>query len=119
MTPFRRDPSVEERVHVRSQILDHRQVAQRRNLYRASLEDLADMRPARPAGNAVHHHGARAAHAHAAGEAIGQRRIGILLDPRDDVQHRLVLMRGHIEALHSRQLVRPTALHGDCHAVSL
>src|SRR3954468_8754108 len=36
-------------------------------------------------------HPARAAHADAAGEAVGERRIDAALDPGDDVEHRLVV----------------------------
>ena len=56
---------------------------------------LRDMRAAGPARAAVDGHGAGAAHADAAGEAVGQRRVEMALHPGDDVEHGLVLAPRH------------------------
>ena len=57
-----------------------------------SFRHLLHMGPAGPARLAVHHHGARAAHADTASEAISQRRVFVLLDIRDHIQDRLAFL---------------------------
>ncbi len=64
-------PFVEKRVHVGGQILDHRQVSQGRNGENVVLDHLLDVGAAGPTRHAVDHHGAGAAHADAAGIAVG------------------------------------------------
>ena len=91
-------PFLEERVHVRRQILDHRQVAERRNPDHAVVEDAFDMGAAGPARLVIDHHGAGPAHANAARKAVGQRRVGLLLDPGDDVEDGLAWLFRHGKA---------------------
>src|SRR6478672_10644594 len=57
------------------------------------------MRAAGPARHAVDRHRARAAHADAAGVAIGKRRIELALDVGDDIEHRLARMTRDFELL--------------------
>ena len=59
------------------------------------LHHLRGVRAAGPARAAVDGHGAAAAHADAAGEAVGQRGIGVALHPGDDVEHGLVVALRH------------------------
>src|SRR6185436_423762 len=92
-------PLVEELAHVRHQVANDRQIAQRSNRQFILLSNLVDMRPAGPARHAVHHHRARAAHADPAGEAIGERRIERALDVGNDVEHGLARLARHVEAL--------------------
>ena len=58
--------------------------------------DRFDVRAARPARATVDGHRARAAHADAAGEPIGERRIDAPLDVRDDVEHGLRRVPRHV-----------------------
>ena len=93
-------PLVEEVGHLDREVLDHAHVAQRFELQLARPRDhLADAGAAGPARPAVHHHGAGAAHADAAGEAIGQRGVVLALDLGDHVEHGLVLAPRHGEGL--------------------
>ena len=89
---FSFDPFIEERIHVRDQILDNRQVAQRGDLKLLALRDLAYMRSACPARLAIDHHRARATHTDTTSVAIRQCRIGVLLYPRNDVENSLVAL---------------------------
>ena len=88
-------PLAEELAHVGGEILDHRHVLERRDGELAALGDLGDVGAAGPARAAVHGHGAGAAHADAAGEAVGQGRVEMPLHISDDVEHRLTLARRH------------------------
>ena len=92
MAGFGGRPFVEERIHVRGEILDDRQVAQGADCEATAARNFGDMGAAGPAGGAVYRHGARAAHADAAGKAVGQRWVGVLLDPGDDVEDGLVFL---------------------------
>ena len=89
------DPLVEEHGHVAGEVLDDRQVAQRSDLETAVLGDLAHVAAAGPARLAVDRHGAGAAHADAAGEAVGERWVEAALDPGHHVEHGLALAVGH------------------------
>jgi len=102
---FRFRPLVEERRHVGHEVLHDRQVVERPDLERAVLRDCGHVRAARPARLAVHGHRARAAHADAAREAIGQRRIEPALDVRDDVEDGLAFEPGHLELLIAPRLL--------------
>ncbi len=98
--PARRLPFVEERRHVDREVLHHLEVAQRFELERAIARNrIGHARAARPARAPVDHHRARSAHPHAAGEAIGERRILLALDLGDDVEHGLVGAPRHGEGL--------------------
>src|SRR5688572_3232412 len=57
------------------------------------------MGPAGPARHAVDAHRARAAHADAAGVAVGERRVEVALDVGDYVQHRLARLARDFELL--------------------
>lgn len=92
---FGLDPLVEERRHVHGEILDDGKVAERRDLKAPVLGDLVDVGAARPARAPVHGHRAGAAHPHPAGEAVGKRGLGVLLDPGDDIEHRLAVTPRH------------------------
>ena len=83
---------------------------------------LRDVRAAGPARPAVDGHGAAAAHADAAGEAIGERGIGVALHPRHDVEHGLVVAQRHAIGLIAA--VRPCRARAKprssaCHAAYL
>ena len=92
-------PFVEKRRQVSGQVADHRQIGQGAQFKRSiGARHLAYMRPAGPARAAIHCHGARPAHANAAGEAIGQAWVKLPLDMRDDIKHGLVIPRWHIIA---------------------
>src|SRR5688500_3974282 len=104
---LRARPLAEELAHVDHQVADHRQVAQGPNLALFALYDLVYVRAAGPARHVVHHHRARAAHAHAAGIAIRERRIEHSLDVGDDIQHRLAGMPRYLELLVGRAALDP------------
>jgi hypothetical protein len=55
-----------------------------------------NMRPTGPTRAAIHCHGARPAHANAAGEAIGQTWVQLSLDMRDDIKYGLIIARRHV-----------------------
>ena len=92
-------PLVEERAHVGHEVAHDRQIAQRPQLQGAIFCNAIDMRAAGPARHAVHRHGAGAAHAHTAGVAIGERRIDLALDVRDDVEYCLARVARHLKRL--------------------
>ena len=93
-------PFVEERRHVDGEVLHHRHVAKRFELQLAAVGDrLADAGAAGPARAAVHHHGAGAAHADPAGEAVGQGGVLVALDLGDDVENGLMRAPRHLEGL--------------------
>src|SRR6185437_12431703 len=72
-------------------IFDYDEIAQRLKPQPfAIIDDVFDAGSAGPARAAVHHHGARTAHADAAGEAIGQRGVVLALDFGDHVEHGLM-----------------------------
>ena len=85
--------------HVAGEVLDDRQVGERADLDAAVLDHLRDVRAAGPARAAVDRHGAAAAHADPAGEAVGERRVGVALHPGHHVEHGLVLAQRHGEGL--------------------
>jgi len=90
-------PLVEELGHVGGQVLDHRQVGQRRDLeLTGSFDHLGHVRAAGPARLAVDRHRAGTAHAHAAREAVAERGFQVALDVGDDVEHRLAALAGHV-----------------------
>ena len=60
---------------------------------------LGDMRATRPTRHPIHHHRTRSAHADTTGETITQRRVGVLLNPRNDIEHGLALLRRHLKIL--------------------
>jgi len=62
------------------------------------------MRPAGPTRAAIHCHGARTAHANAAGEAIGKAWVNFALDMRDDIKHGLIIARRHVIARKAARL---------------
>ena len=97
MTAASRDPLVEKWIHVDGQILDDRQVSQRRDFNAVAIQNLPDVGPAGPARHAVHHHGAGSAHPHATGKTVTQRRIRVLLHPRYNIQDRLVFIGRHVK----------------------
>jgi len=89
-------PFVEKRRQIRRQIADHRQIGQGAQFKRAiGAHHFPHMRPAGPARTAIHGHGARTAHANAAGEAIGKAWVQLSLDMRHYIQHSLIIARGH------------------------
>src|SRR5262249_14881302 len=92
-------PFVEELRHVDREILDDGEVAQRLQLEPAVARDLRYARTAGPARTPVHHHRAGAAHADAAGEAIGECWILLALDLGDDVEDGLVFPARNLEGL--------------------
>ena len=92
-------PFIEERGHVGDEVPHHRQVVERRDLQPAGGGDLVHVGAAGPARAAIHRHRARAAHADAAGETVGERGIEAALDVGDDVEHGLVLEPRHFEGL--------------------
>jgi hypothetical protein len=55
---------------------------------------------------AVDHHPAAAAHRHVAGPAIRERRVEVLLDVVQRVEHHPIVPEGHLVALKARLLVR-------------
>src|SRR5262249_52310726 len=79
-------PLVEEGAHVGNQILDDGQIRERPDLEAAALGHARHVRAAGPARGAVHRHGAGAAHADAAGKAGRQRRVGIAVNERPNVE---------------------------------
>ena len=89
MHPFGGDPFVKERVHICHQILYNWQVAKGLDFYFIIDQYSGHVCAARPAGYIVDHHGTTAAHAYAAGEPIAERGVGVLLNPGDNVEHRL------------------------------
>src|SRR5581483_4387579 len=92
-------PLLEERLHVAGQVLDDGQVGERADLEPAAFHHLGGVRAAGPARAAVDRHGARPAHADPAGEAVGERGVGVALHPRHHVEHRLALPQRHPVAL--------------------
>ena len=88
-------PLFEERPHVGGEVLDHWKVFKRPDLQPPPLRNFRDMRAAGPARAPVHGHRARAAHSHAAGETIGERRVEVALHEGDHVQHGLVFPTRH------------------------
>ena len=95
--PLRTLPFFEEGRQVSRQIADHRQVGQGAQFKRTiGADNLAHMRPAGPARAAIHRHGARPAHANAAGEAIGKAWVKLALNMRDHIKHGLIVARRHV-----------------------
>ena len=92
-------PLLEERRHVGGEILDDGEIGKRPDLELAAAGHLGDVRAAGPAWHAVDGHGAGAAHADAAGETVGERRIGVALDPGDDVENGLARLQRDREGL--------------------
>src|SRR5207253_2484886 len=107
-------PFVEELAHVGDEVSHDREIRERRDLEAAAAGHLVHVRAAGPARRAVHHHGARAAHAHAAGEAIRERRVEMALDIGDDVEHRLALLPRNFEFLEPTVLVASPDGHTQC-----
>jgi len=109
-----------EGIHVDDQVLDHRQVAHRRDDRDAALlRERRHRRLARQDGGPVHPHSAGAAHGHAAALAIGDRAIDRVLDDVEDVEERRRL--GSVD----RELLQPALvgvrvvaldLEGELHA---
>ena len=90
-------PFVEEGRQISGKIADHRQIGQGAQFKRAIRpHHFPYMRPAGPTRAAIHCHGARPAHANAAGEAIGKAWVNFALDMRHDVKHGLIIARRHI-----------------------
>src|SRR3989441_13251719 len=106
-------PLVEELAHVGDQIADHRQVAQRADHQLAFAGNLVYMSPAGPARHAVHAHRARAAHADAAGEAVGERGMERGLDVSPHVEHRLAGVARHLERLEGALRASPPDFNGE------
>jgi len=95
--PLRPLPFVKEGRQVSGQVADHRQIGQGAQFQCAiSADNLAHMRPAGPARAAIHGHGARPAHANAAGEAIGKAWVKLSLDMCHHIQHALIIARRHV-----------------------
>src|SRR5204863_8263068 len=105
-------PLVEEPAHVGDQVADHRQVAQRSDHQLVLAGNLVYMGAAGPARHAIHAHRARAAHADAAGEAVGERGIEPALDVRHDVEHRLARVARHLERLEGALRASPPDFNG-------
>ena len=80
--------------HVGDEVAHHRQVARAARFPARRRARRLHVGAAGPARLAVDRHRAGAAHADAAGEAIGERRIDPALDVRDDVEHGLRWQRG-------------------------
>src|SRR5262249_40578189 len=89
-TPPRPRPLVGESADLVGQIFDDGQICERSDLEAAALGHARHVRAAGPARSAVHRHGAGAAHADAAGKAVGQRRVEMALNERHDIEHGLV-----------------------------
>src|SRR5439155_1463840 len=106
-------PLVEEPAHVGDQIADHRQVAQRTDHQFIFPRDFVYVGPAGPARHAIHAHRARATHADAAGEAVGERRIEVALDVGDDVEHGLAGVTRHLERLEGALRASPPDFNGE------
>src|SRR5262249_41907253 len=97
--PLSAGPLFEELAHVGHEVPDDGKVSQRRYGERVFFKDLVDVGPAGPARHAVHGHGAGAAHADAAGEAVGERWVQLALDVGDYIQHGLAGMARNVELL--------------------
>ena len=91
------DPFFEKRIHIRRQVLDYRQVVQRCDFKLVVLQHFLDMGAAGPARRSVHHHRARPTHPHAAGKPVAQGWIDVLLNPRDNIQDRLIIFGRNLE----------------------
>ena len=107
-----------ERLHVDDQVLDHRQVAHRRDRgHVAALDERLHGRLAGQHRAAVHAHAAGAADRHAARLAIGQRAVALVLDRIEGVQQRGRL--GHVDRVRLDVLRgavgRAPDLEGDFH----
>ena len=90
-------PFIEKRRQISGQIADYREIGQGAQFKRAIRpHHFPHMRPAGPARAAIHGHGARPAHANAAGEAIGKAWVQLSLDMRDDIQDGLIIARRHV-----------------------
>jgi hypothetical protein len=83
-------PALEEWSHVDHEVADDREVTQRCYPDAAILRHPRRLRAARPARGGVDLHGAGAAHADTAGEAVGKGRIEPTLHVGDDVEHGLL-----------------------------
>src|ERR1700736_2966658 len=105
-------PLVEERAHVDGKVPHHGEIAQRLEAqHRGGTERGGNARAAGPTWAAVDRHGAGAAHADAAGKAIGERRVLLALDVGDHVEHGLVRAARHVKCLETAG--RPAAPHLD------
>src|SRR5207253_6912832 len=71
------------------------QIGERTDLETIVCENLGHMGTAGPARLAVDGHCARAAHAYAAGKAIGERRVELALDPCHHIEHGLRILARH------------------------
>ena len=89
------------------QVADDGEVAQGRDLDGVVAHDFVHMRAAGPARRAVDGHRAGAAHADAAGKAVGERRIERALDVGDHIQHGLAGMARDVELLKPRRPFDP------------
>ena len=95
--PLRALPLIEEGRQISGQIANHWQIGQGAQFQSAiGTHHFPHMRPAGPARAAIHRHGARPAHANAAGEAIGKAWVNFALDMRNDIKHGLIVARRHI-----------------------
>ena len=88
-------PLVEERRHSTARSFTTVKLRSGSSRSLPSVGHLADAGAAGPARAAVHHHGAGAAHADAAGEAVGQRRVLLALNLGDHVEDGLVRAPRH------------------------
>ena len=101
-------PFVEEHRQVSGQVADHRQIGQGAQFQSAiSANHLAHMRPAGPARTTIHHHGARPAHANAAGKAIGKAWVQFALDMCHHIQYGLIVARRHIIMREAARFLSP------------
>ena len=92
--PLCAPPFVKEGRQISRQVADHRQIGQGAQFQSAiGTHHFPHMRPAGPARAAIHRHGARPAHANAAGEAIGKAWVQFALDMGDDIQDGLIVAR--------------------------
>lgn len=106
--PLRALPFVKEGRQISRQIADYRQIGQGAQFQSAiSANHFPHMRPAGPAGAAIHRHRTRPAHADAAGKAIGKAWVQFALDMRDDIQHGLIVARRHIIAGKTARILSP------------
>lgn len=106
--PLRALPFVKEGRQISRQIADHRQIGQGAQFQSAiGTHHFPHMGPAGPARTAIHRHGARPAHANAAGEAIGKTRVQFALDMRDDIKHGLIVARRHIIMREAARFLTP------------
>ena len=94
--PLRTGPFVEELAHVGDEIANHGQIRERRDLETPISRNRLDVSAAGPARAAVDSHCARAAHADAARETVGERRIDAPLNVRDDVEDGLRRLARHL-----------------------